>query len=102
MSNAALFISFNLAEGASVPGFLLAAEALNHEYMSKQKGYISWKQLREGETWVDLLMWESMEDAQRMMEPEEPNPWAEEFYSFIDMESCRVQVFSVEKSYGQS
>ena len=33
MSNAVIFITFNLVEGASVPDFLLAAEKLNNEYM---------------------------------------------------------------------
>ena len=99
MSNAVYFVSFKLVEGASVSGFLLAAERLNNEYMSKQKGYISWKQLVEGEMWVDLLTFETMEDAQRVSNPSGTNALAEEFYSFIDLESCEVHLFSVEKSY---
>jgi len=45
MGNAVYFVSYKLIKGASVPDFLLAAEKLNHEYMSKQKSYISWQQL---------------------------------------------------------
>lgn len=99
MSNAVLFITFNLVEGASVPDFLLASEKLNDGYMSKQKGYISWKQLLDGEVWADLLTWETMEDAKRVLESDSPNALAEKFYSFLDMESCKVHLFSVEKSY---
>jgi hypothetical protein len=99
MTNAVLFISFKLVKGASVPDFLLASEKLNNEYMSKQKGYISWKQLNEGETWADLLTWETMDDAKAIMEPSCANAAVEKFYSFIDMESCKVRLFSVEKSY---
>jgi hypothetical protein len=99
MSNAVLFISFNLVKGASVPDFLLASEKLNNEYMSKQKGYISWKQLVEGELWADLLTWETMDDAKRILDSSSPNPLAEKFYSFLDMPSCKVHLFSVEKSY---
>ena len=100
MSNAVMFISFRLVKGASVPDFLLASEKLNDEYMSKQKGYISWKQLVEGEMWADLLTWETMEDAQKILDPNSTNALAEKFYSFIDQESCEVHLFSVEKSYG--
>jgi len=99
MSNAVMFISFKLVTGASVPDFLLAAEKLNNEYMSKQKGYISWKQLVDGEMWVDLITWETMDDAKKILEPGSTSASAETFYSFIDMDSCKVQLFSVEKSY---
>ena len=67
--------------------------------MSKQKGYISWKQLIQGELWADLITWETMDDAQKILQPDGPNALAEKFYSFIDMPSCKVHVFSVEKSY---
>lgn len=100
MSGAVLFISFNLIEGASVSDFLLAAERLNNEYMSKQKGFISWKQLVDDGTWVDLITWETMDDAKRVLESDGSGDSAEKFYSFIDLESCKVQIFSVEKSYG--
>ena len=99
MSNAVMFISFKLVEGASVPDFLLASEKLNNEYMSKQKGYISWKQLIDGEIWADLLTWETMDNAEKILESSSTNALAEKFYSFIDPESCKIHLFSVEKSY---
>ncbi len=99
MSKAVYFVSYNLKKGASVPDFLLATETLNCEYMSKEKGYISWDQLLEGEMWVDLLTFETMEDAKRVSNPSGPNAWAEKFYSFINLNSCKVHLFSVEKSY---
>lgn len=99
MSNVVMFISFNLVKGASVSDFLLASEKLNREFMSKQKGYISWKQLVDGEMWVDLLTWETMEDAKNVDEASCTNARALDYYSFIDQESCKVQLFTVEKSY---
>jgi len=99
MSNVVLYISFHLAEGASASDFLLASEELNNGFMSKQKGFISWKQLVEGRMWVDLLTWESMEDAKNVMEPSCTNALAEKFYSFIDQQSVQVHLFSVERSY---
>ena len=55
MSNAVFYVEYKLKKGASVPDFLLTAENLNSEYMSKQKGYISWQQLVDGDTWADAL-----------------------------------------------
>ena len=99
MPNAVYFVSYKLKKGASVPDFLQASETLNNEYMSKQKGYISWKQLVDGELWVDLLTVETMDDAMRISNPTEPNALAEKFYSFINLNSCKAHLFTVERSY---
>ena len=100
MTNAVFFCSFTLKKGASVPDFLLAAEKLNNEYISKQKGYISWKQLVDGDLWADLLTFETMEDVKKF-ETDSGNAGelAQNFYSFINLSSCKVNYFSVERSY---
>ena len=102
MPNAVFYVSYKLKKGASVPDFLLAAEKLNNEYMSKQKGYISWKQLVDGDMWVDFLTFETMEDAKRVEESDSPNELAEKFYSFINFNSCKQHFFTVERSYGEA
>ncbi|MCL2046110.1 MAG: hypothetical protein FWG88_06970 [Oscillospiraceae bacterium] len=99
MSKAIYYVSYNLKKDASVDEFLAATELLNNEYMSKQKGYISWQQLLEGDMWVDLLTFESMEDAQKVSNPTESNELANKFYSFINLNSCKVHLFTVERSY---
>ena len=99
MSNAVYYVSYKLKKGASIPEFLLAAEKLNNEYMSKQKGYISWQQLVEGETWVDMATFETMDDAKRVANPTSTNDLAEKFYSFINLNSCKAHIFTVERSY---
>jgi hypothetical protein len=100
MSNAVFFCSFNLRKGASVQDFLLAAEKLNDGYISKQKGYISWQQLVDGDTWADYLTFETMEDVKKF-EADSGNAGelAGKFYSFINLNSCKVNYFTVEKSY---
>jgi hypothetical protein len=100
MSNAVWLISYKLADGASVPNFLLAAEKCNNEVLSKKKGFISWKQLVNADTWVDLVTWETMDDAINAEKNDgNPEPAAQEFYSFIDFNSLKQQSFSVEKNY---
>lgn len=83
-----------------MPDFLMAAENLNREYISKQKGYISWKQLVDGDTRADFLTFETMEEVQRF-EADSGNAGelAQKFYSFIQPESCKVNYFTIERSY---
>jgi hypothetical protein len=99
MSETILFISYKLIKGASVEDFLLASEKLNNEYMSKQKGYISWKQLNEGDVWVDMITFECLEDAKKVEENSNPDELALAFYSFINLPSCKIHYYTVERSY---
>ena len=100
MTNAVWFISYKLVKGASIEDFLLAQEKCNNEVLSKKKGFISWKVLRDGDTWVDLCSWETMEDAKNAESNDgETNPVAQKFYSFINFNSLKMQSFSVERSY---
>lgn len=83
-----------------MPDFLLAAEKLNNEYISKQKGYISWKQLNDGDMWADFLTFETMEDVKKFeANSESAGELAGEFYSFINLSTCKVHYFTVERSY---
>jgi len=100
MSNAVWFISYKLVEGASVSDFLQASKAANDEVLSKQKGYISWTVLAQGDTWVDLCTWETMEDAiNAESENGEVHPAAAKFYAFIDYSTLNHQVYSVETKH---
>ncbi|MCL2397372.1 MAG: hypothetical protein FWC93_04825 [Defluviitaleaceae bacterium] len=100
MSNAVFYCSFKLKQGASVPDFLMAAEKLNNEYISKQKGYISWKQLVDGDTWLDFLTFETMEDVKNF-EAGAGNggELAQAFYSFINFNTIKQHYFTIEREY---
>ena len=98
MSNAIFFNSYKLKKGASVPDFLLAFEKLITEYASKQMGSISFMLLSDGDTWADFGIFETMEDAKNFENPTETNEFAEKFYSFLNFNSCRSRIFSVERS----
>jgi hypothetical protein len=55
--------------------------------------------LVDGNTWVDLVTWKTIDDAKNAEKSGDSNPVAEKFYSFIDFKSLKHQLFSVEKSY---
>ena len=99
MSNAVMFISYKLTKGVSAQDFLLASEKVNNDFMSKQKGYMSWKVLVDGDIWADLLAWETKEDAQNAMAASGANADNQKFFAMLDPESVKMQIFTVEKSY---
>ena len=99
MPKAVMFISFKLAAGKTVPDFVLISKKVHSEFISKQKGYISWKQLRDGERWVDLLEWETIEDAQHAMAASEKDATSAELFPFIDEASMKIDFFSVENDF---
>ena len=103
MPNAIYYVSFKLKKGAVVADFLAAAQRLNDEFISKQKGYISWKQCfdAKNETWADCLTFETMDDLNNFLElSRNPDDIAMAFYSFINLSSCKTHHFSIERSYG--
>jgi len=100
MPNAVFYVSYKLKRGASVSDFLLASERLNNEHISKQKGYVSWTQLVDGKTWADFCTFETMDDLNNFKAASrKPNELSKKFYSFMNLWSCKMHTFSVEKSY---
>jgi hypothetical protein len=97
MSNVVFFNSYKLKKGVSVSDFLIAVENVNNNYISKQRGFISFKLLVDGETWADSTTFETMEDAKNFAGACEPNEFAEKFYSFLNLNSCKSNLFSIEK-----
>ena len=100
MSNVVFSNTYKLKDGASVPDFLLAIEKLIKEHVSKQKGYVSFRLLAEGDTWVDSVTFETMDHLNVFLEASQKdgNELAEKFYSFLNFSTCKSQVFSVELS----
>ncbi|MCL1788276.1 MAG: hypothetical protein FWG38_09855 [Defluviitaleaceae bacterium] len=102
MSQAIYYVSYKLKKGTSVPEFLTAAQALNDGYISKARGYVAWKQLQDGDTWADAIIFETMDDLKAFQEASStPDALALAFYAFINLNSCKGHQFVVEKSYGK-
>ncbi|MCL2746841.1 MAG: hypothetical protein FWE48_07140 [Coriobacteriia bacterium] len=102
MSNAVYYVSYKLKKDVSVSDFLLAAKKLNDGHISKQKGYVSWRQMLDGDTWADLITFETMDDLNNFKEvSKNPGKLAKDFYSFINFSAKgnKSHIFSVEKSY---
>ena len=98
--NAIFHCTFKLKKSADVAEFLQAAKTLHDEHISKQPGFISWQQLRDGETWLDLCTFDSMDNLNAFLaNSENPNEYALAFYSFLNMPSCVARYYTVEVSH---
>ncbi len=101
MPNIVEFPSFTLKEGVSESDFLFVHERFNSDFLSKQKGYISHKLLKDGEKWYDLVVWESTEAIQSAFKDIYESAAAAEYISLIDQIGADddIPLFSVVKSY---
>ncbi len=99
MSKTVWFISYKLNEGASKEDYMSASQKVHDEILSKQKGFIFWKVLKDGDTWVDFVAWETPEDAKNAETAGHNNPIAGQYYSLMDFDSMTNQIYTIEKSY---
>jgi len=100
MSNVVFANTYKLKKGSSVPDFLLAIETLIKEHISKQKGYVSFQLLAEGDTWADSVTFETMDTLNAFLESSQnnKNELAEKFYSFLNFATCKTTIYTVEMS----
>ena len=100
MPNVVFFNTYKLKDGASVADFLLAVEKLMEGHISKQKGYVSFKLLAEDDAWADYVMFETMDHLNAFLEASqnERNELAETFYSFLDFDTCKSTIYTVQMS----
>ena len=99
MSNIIELASFYLKKEVSLPDFFLISDKFNSEFLALQKGYISRKLLVNGEKWLDLVLWETMEDAQNAVKEFYKSKPALEYASFMLENEGDLLHFSVQKSY---
>ncbi|MCL2365028.1 MAG: hypothetical protein FWC71_10250 [Defluviitaleaceae bacterium] len=102
MSKAVWHISYKLVEGADVQAFLLASKKCHDDSLSKNKGFISWDVFRDGDTWVDFVTFETMEDANNAEGDDNQagkHPSALAFYSYINPNSLKSTSYTLEKKH---
>lgn len=99
MSHAIWSISYQLVPGTQVEEFLQASKKCHDEVLSRQPGFISWDVLRDGDTWVDLVQWETDHDAKNAETAGGGHPAARDFYSHIDMSGCKLQLYHVARRH---
>ncbi|MCL2171843.1 MAG: hypothetical protein FWB71_06760 [Defluviitaleaceae bacterium] len=96
MANAIFYCEYKLKKDAAAADFLAVSKRLDEGHISKQPGYISWQQLQDGDIWVDLLTFDTMENL-KQFESQEPGELALSFYSHINMPSCKVRYYTIRR-----
>ncbi len=99
MSKAIWNFSFKLKKGVTQEDFIKATEKLHDEIISKAKGFISWEQYLQNDTWTDLVSWETLEDANNGTTVAEGSDLAKNFYSMIQMNTCKALISTFVKKY---
>lgn len=97
------FAPFTLAEGVDETTLLAAADALQKEFLSWQKGFIKRDLVRVADgKWADVIYWESRESVEQAMQTAPENPAALRYFQLmVDMGEADVAntLMSVARSY---
>ncbi len=82
---------FKLASGVTDEEFIKEAEMVQKNFLEKQNGYIDRELLKDKDgQWIDILHWNSMEEAQRAAEVMMKEPTTQGFMQKIDPSSVKM------------
>ncbi len=90
---------FELKKDVNEEEFLKSAIKFNEEYFTKQQGFISNKLIKNEKGWVDLSIWDSIEDAIEAGKKMKFDEVAAKYITFIDRETLDFKYFSIEQEY---
>lgn len=99
------FAPFMLAEGVDESTLIAASDALQAEFLSRQKGFIRRDLVRIADgKWADVAYWESRESVEQAMQIAMENPAALKYFELMvntvqNDASAGVTLLSVVKSY---
>jgi hypothetical protein len=99
MSNVIEFVKFKLKADVTARDFLAASDRFQKEYLVKCKGYISRRLSLKDDTWLDIVMWETMDDAQNAMTAAYGSPLFTDFGSLLDEADCEAEHYVVQRNY---
>jgi hypothetical protein len=82
-------VHFKLADGVEDASFLAEAEKVQKEFLEKQPGFKS-REIFKGEgEWVDIVHWETEENANSAAKNFESNPECSTFIEMVDAASVK-------------
>ena len=85
MAKAVFLNLYKLKKGANIEDFTTAAKQLVDGEISKSKGFVSSTLMVDGDTWIDTIIFETMEDLTAFeANAKEPSELANQFYSYIN------------------
>ena len=96
MKNALEIASFKLKGGIAVENFLKASVEMEKHFAAKQRGFIK-RTLAKGadNEWIDVVYWETMDDATKAMESAMKSPACAPMFGMIDDASIKMSHFEI-------
>lgn len=78
------FASFTTAKGVDEETLIAAADALQNEFLSQQKGFVRRDLVRIAEgRWADVIYWENRESVEQAMQYALDNPAALRYFQLM-------------------
>ncbi|MCL2821730.1 MAG: hypothetical protein FWD86_00835 [Firmicutes bacterium] len=99
MSNVIELVKFKLKAGVTTADFLAASDNFQKAFLQKCKGYISRKLSLNDDIWLDIVVWETMDDAQMAMTAAYESPLFADFGSLLNETDCDAGHYIVERNY---
>jgi hypothetical protein len=91
---------FKLKSSVNESDFLEASQVAQDGFLSKHSGYISRELFKkEDGSWVDMVRWSSMEDAQEAMSKFMGDPSAKKFEEMIDPATVQMMHLTQVKTF---
>jgi hypothetical protein len=89
-------VSYSLNDNQKESEFLIASDKMQNEVMPKTKGFIGRKVLKNTDgLFCDIVMWQSMVDAQNAMQTVMQNQTCLKMFAFIDENSITMDHFNI-------
>lgn len=99
MANTAWIFTYKLKKNISSEEFIEKTQKLHDEIISKAKGFISWEHYVQDNTWTDFVLWESEEDANNATTVGRGKEVTNDFYSCIQMNTCKALISKLVRKY---
>lgn len=99
------FAPFTLGAGVDESTLMAASDALQAEFLSRQKGFLKRDLVKvENGKWADILYWDSRESVEQALQEAPNNPAALKYFQLMmntehDDASASMMLLSVAKSY---
>jgi hypothetical protein len=98
---------FTLAEGVDEAALLAASEALQRDFLSKQRGFLHRELLKGSDgQWVDMIYWESRDAVRQAMDKVETSAVCQSYFTLMvlpseDDPSSGISLFDLVQRYAE-
>lgn len=96
MKNALEIVIYKTKDGVSDTDFIHTGAEMEENFAKKQKGFIrrTFAKSENGD-WVDVIYWETMEDAMKASEAAMKSPVCAPLFGMLDNESVKMHHFEI-------